>query len=204
MRPLPCALLILALAVFTGCAADPAADKPDATVAEPLPDAAPAADGTVLPFNEGSMIGWVGSKVTGSHTGGFHTFEGHVNLVDNDPTRSSVNVTIDVNSLWSDTDKLTGHLKSPDFFDVATYPTATFESTSIVAAESGYVATGNLNLHGVEKSVSFPVEIRVSDGSVEIHASFSIKRFDFGIEYAGPADNLIRDEVAITLDLQAG
>ena len=37
-----------------------------------------------------------------------------------------------------------------------------------------------------------------------LKASFSIKRFDFGIEYAGRADNLIRDEVAITLDLSAG
>ena len=204
MRQLTVALSILAVATFAGCAADPAADKPDATVAEAQPAAEPAAGGTTMAFNEASTIGWVGSKVTGSHEGGFHSFEGQVNLVDNDPAKSSVSVTIDVDSLWADNDDLTGHLKSPDFFDAATHPTATFESTSIVAGESGYIATGNLNLHGVEKSISFPAEITVVDGVVTIQASFSVKRFDFDIEYTGPADNLIRDEVAITLDLQAG
>jgi len=204
MRSLTCALFILALATFAGCAADPAADKPDAAVAEPIPASPAADDGTMLSLNETSAIGWVGSKVTGSHEGGFKVFEGQVNLVDDDPTKSSVSITIDVSSMWSDNDDLTGHLLSPDFFDAATHPTATFESTSIAAAETGYVATGNLNLHGVEKSISFPVEITVTDGAVKILASFSIKRFDFGIEYTGPTDNLIRDEVAITLDLQAG
>ena len=106
--------------------------------------------------------------------------------------------------MWSDDDNLTGHLKSEDFFDAPNFPTATFNSTAIEAAETGYSVTGNLNLHGVEKSITFPAEITVDNGHVMVAAEFSIKRFDFGIEYTGPSDNLIRDEVVISLNLHAG
>jgi len=193
---------LMAVVAFVGCAADPAADKPDAEVGEAQPETGHAAGGTMLAFSEDSAITWVGSKVTGKHEGGFSVFEGQINLVNADPTASSVSVTIDTNSIWSDNEKLTGHLKSPDFFDVATFPTATFHSTSIEAATTGYTVTGNLNLHGVEKSISFPAEIEVTDGNVSVSASFAVKRFDFGVVYPGKKDDLIRDEVALTLFLQ--
>ena len=194
---------LIAITTFAACVADPAADKPDAEVSEAQSLTEPAADGTMLAFSEDSAITWVGSKVTHRHDGGFHVFDGGINLVNDDATVSSVSVTIDMTSIWSDTDKLTGHLKSADFFEVETYPTATFTSTSIEAAESGYTMTGNFNLHGVEKSISFPAEIEIADGNVTVGASFAIKRFDFGIVYPGLAEDLIRDEVAITLDLRA-
>jgi polyisoprenoid-binding protein YceI len=194
---------LIALVALAGCAADPAADKPDAEVSEAQPVAESAAEGNLLAFSEDSKITWTGSKVTGQHGGGFSVFEGQINLVNQDPTASSVSVTIDTNSLWSDTDKLTGHLKGPDFFDVETYPTATFTSTSIEAAESGFVVTGNLDLHGIEKSIRFPAEIEIAEGGVTVAASFAIKRFDFAIEYPGRKDDLIRDEVALTLDLRS-
>ncbi len=192
---------LVVIVALVGCAADPAADKPDAEVAEAQPVTEPVAGGTTLVFSDDSTVTWVGSKVTGRHDGGFHVFEGEIYLVNDDPTASSVSVSIDTTSLWSDTDRLTGHLKSADFFDVETYPTATFTSTSIEAAESGYTVTGNLNLHGVEKSISFPAEIEVAGGDVTVNASFAIKRFDFGIEYPGAKDDLIRDEIALTLAL---
>jgi len=193
---------LIAIVTLAACVADPAADKPDAEVSEARPVAEPAADGTMLSFSEDSKITWVGSKVTHQHDGGFRVFDGGINLVNDDPTASSVSVTIDMTSIWSDTDRLTGHLKSADFFEVETYPTATFISTSIAAAESGYTMTGNFNLHGVERSISFPAEIEIADGSITVGASFAIKRFDFGIVYPGLAEDLIRDEVAITLDLR--
>jgi len=193
---------LIAIASLAACVADPAADKPDAEVSEAQPLVEPAAGGTILAFSEDSAITWVGSKVTHRHDGGFRVFEGEINLVNDDPTASSVSITIDMTSIWSDTEKLTGHLKSADFFEVETYPTATFTSTSIEVAESGYTMTGNFNLHGVEKSIRFPAEIDITDGNVTVGASFAIKRFDFGIVYPGLADDLIRDEIAITLDLR--
>lgn len=191
------ALLLLSF----GCA-NPASDAPEAVVEEPAPAAETVAEAPSSTLPLGGSIGFVGSKVTGSHEGGFEAFEGEVALTSDSPEGATVKVTIDTTSLWSDDERLTGHLKSPDFFDVETYPTATFSSTSIVANDDGsYTLTGNLDLHGVTKQISFPASISMSDSGFTANAEFSVMRFDFGIEYPGKADDLIRDEVLIKLDL---
>ena len=195
-------ICLIALAAF-GCA-DPAADKPQAEVEAPAPTPEPVATGTTLPLSAESKIDFIGSKVTGSHEGGFEGFTGSVTLVDNDPTQSSVSLSIDTTSVWSDNDNLTGHLKSEDFFDVAKFPESTFESTEIRQEAEGYTIVGNLNLHGVTKSISFPATIDVADGMVKANAEFAIKRFDFGIVYKGKPDDLIKDDVLIKLDLKLG
>ena len=189
------------LAGLTACA-NPADDVPAAAVAEPT-EASPSAEGQVFQLVEGSTVGFIGSKITGSHKGGFRGIQGEISVVAGDPAQSTVHLEIDTTTLWADNEKLTGHLKSPDFFDVEAHPTAEFISTEIVAAEQGYTITGNLNLHGVTKSISFPATIHVEDGQVRAQAEFSIMRFDFKIEYAGRADDLIRDEVVINFDVTA-
>ncbi|MEM6456020.1 MAG: YceI family protein, partial [Acidobacteriota bacterium] len=139
------------------------------------------------------------------HDGGFNTFEGTINLVDGKPESSSVSIVIDTTSMFSDNDNLTEHLKSADFFEVETYPTATFASNSITPVEDGtpdvYDVVGNLTLHGVTKQISFPATITVAGNDVKASAEFSVMRFDYGIEYKGAADDLIRDEVVIKLDI---
>lgn len=195
-------IALVTLLALAGCA-NPAEHAPDAEVGEAASEQAPAAEGVRYEIAEGSTISFVGAKVTGKHDGGFNEFSGEITLVDGDPAQSSVRLTIDTTSLWSDNDKLTAHLKSPDFFEVETYPTATFTSTAIAATDTGYNVTGNLNLHGVEKSITFPATIEVGEGQVTAKAEFSIKRFDFGIVYPGPQENLIRDEVLINFDLTA-
>jgi len=106
-------------------------------------------------------------------------------------------------STWSDSDRLTGHLKNADFFDVPTFPTSTFVTTDIKKGTNGYDVTGNLTLHGETKSITFPADIQISDDQVKVSAEFFIKRFDFGIQYPGRANDLIRDEVVIRLDITA-
>jgi polyisoprenoid-binding protein YceI len=193
---------ILLLLLGALACSNPADNVPSAEVAEPE-EAPVASAGQVFHVAEGTTISFIGSKITGSHDGGFHGFEGEINVVDGDPALSSVHLVIDTTSLWSDTEKLTGHLKSPDFFDVETYPTATFTSSEIVAAEEGYRITGNLDLHGVTKSITFPAAITVSPDQVTAQAEFSLMRFDFGIVYPGKPDDLIRDEVVVKFDLVA-
>ncbi len=198
--------LVLALAL-SGCA-NPADDVPAADVAQeaaaPAPDAVPSPSQTrVFEVAEGSTISFVGSKITGSHDGGFHGFEGTVTLVDGDPEKSSVNLSIDTTTIWTDSERLTGHLKSPDFFEVETYPSATFTSTAIARTEDGYRVTGNLTLHGTTKSISFPATIEAGPDRVTAKAEFSLKRFDFNIVYPGKPDDLIRDEVVVRLDIVA-
>lgn len=202
---------LLLLPLTLGACADPAADAPDAVVSDVQVDtsdttAADTTDGGMRSYSidpAGSAIGFVGSKVTGSHDGGFGTFEGTISMTPGDPTQSRVAVTIDTTSLWSDNEKLTGHLKSEDFFAVDEYPSATFTSTEIVATDSGYEIVGNLDLRGVEKQIRFPASITVTDTAITANAEFSIRRFDFGIQYPGRADDLIRDEVLVRLDLTA-
>lgn len=191
----------------TACAKNPAEGKSEAVVSEPAEapaESAPVSDGTVYTLTDASEITWVGSKVTGSHDGGFENFEGTVTVNGDDATTANIDVTIDTTSLWSDNENLTGHLKSEDFFEVETYPTATFTSNSVAAKEEGgYTVTGNLTLHGVTKQIEFPATITVAEGQVTANAEFFIKRFDFGIEYKGKADDLIRDEVVIKFDIVA-
>ena len=78
-----------------------------------------------------------------------------------------------------------------------------FESTSIESTAEGYDITGNLELHGVTKSIRFPATIAVEEGRVTAEAEFFIQRFDFDIVYPGKPDDLIRDEVVIKLSLVA-
>ena len=63
--------------------------------------------------------------------------------------------------------------------------------------------TGNLELHGVKKAITFPATITVTADSVSMESEFAFDRADFGITYPGPADNLIRDEVVLKLSVHA-
>jgi polyisoprenoid-binding protein YceI len=218
---------ILSLALFLAACEDPSANKSKAQTTAPSTNTATNSTinttntavtnnafatmetkGTALPISpENSKVEFIGSKVTGKHDGGFKTFKGTIDLVNNKPEESRVSVDIDTNSIFSDDEKLTGHLKSADFFDVAKFPTANFTSTKITpdAAKGAgiYTVTGDFNLHGQMKSITFPAKITISDVEAAVDTEFSINRKDFGIVYAGKTDDLIRDDVVIRLNLKS-
>jgi polyisoprenoid-binding protein YceI len=227
---LPFMLVFLPLLGISGCA-NPADDVAPATTSAPkslpadpvvrakaalaktanepagLPEPSP---GTPTISPENSTIGFVGSKVTGSHTGGFKAFKGTFEVEPAKLESSKIAAEIDTNSIFADNDRLTGHLKSPDFFDVAKFPTSTFVSTAIEAGrkdpkakDATHTVTGNLTLHGVTKSISFPAKIAVSGDNASLDSEFFINRRDFGINYPGQANDLIRDEVVIKLAIHA-
>ena len=151
-------------------------------------------------------IGFVGSKVTGQHEGNFTAWSGTVSLKDGKAAGGKLEFTVQTGSVEVDTananaftPKLLEHLKSPDFFDVAKFTTSTFKSTAIKAQGVGYEVTGNLTLHGVTKQVAFPATVAIDGKDVKGDAEFSINRKDFGINYAGKADDLIRDGVVLKI-----
>lgn len=199
--------LLLALfipAVFVSC--DNPADKTtDATVKDAINKSeSSASEGVKYTFSPASQILFVGSKVTGSHSGGFKTFNGHFTIKDGAPVGNDHKVVIDMNSTFSDDEKLTGHLKSPDFFDTAKFPEATFDVTEITQGTApAYNLSGNFTLHGKTKNISFPATVTQDGETQRIYAKFDINRKDFDIVYAGKADDLIRDEVVIELKLDA-
>lgn len=170
--------------------------------------AAPAAKPAPL----SGTIGFVGSKVTGSHTGDFKKWSGSVTLAGGKAEGGKLEFSVQTASVVADegsrndwTPKLEEHLKGADFFDTAKFPTATFASTEIKAGGTGgsHTVKGNLTLRGVTKVVSFPATIVVKGSEVSGKTEFSINRKDFGLVYAGKADDLIRDGVVLKIDVKA-
>jgi polyisoprenoid-binding protein YceI len=208
------ALVLPALLTLAACE-DPAKDAAKATVAPaPAPAAAPkapaaqpaVAGGETLAIDTSSLVGFIGSKVTGKHEGKFEKVTGSVTLASGKLEGGKITVEVDLGSVKTDQDKLDGHLKSPDFFDVAKFPKATFTSTEIKAGgEKGasHTVTGELDLHGEKKTITFPATVTVAADAVSGTAEFAINRKDFKIVYAGKADDLIRDDVLLKLTLKA-
>jgi len=202
-----CFLLTILLGLSLLCAcANPAADQPKAVTTQAAPVSSPAVSGErYLITSENSKVEFVASKVTGSHHGGFGKVSGAIDYAGT-PENSRVTINIQTNSVTTDTPDLTRHLQTADFFDVAKYPQATFASTQIKAGGDNaatHTVTGNLELHGVTRSITFPASIKVAPDAITVDSTFSLNRKDFGINYAGAADNLIRDEVVLTLKVRA-
>ena len=201
-------VVLLILAALTYGCADPAANKTRATVTNAQSESntsKPVGAERLVISPQNSKVEFVAAKITRSHNGSFRQFAGTIDLIPNNIEGSRVTIDIDTGSVVTDEDALTAHLKTPDFFDVAKFPKATFVSTKIepgTKAGTTHEVTGNFDLHGVKKSITFPATIHVTPESATVDAEFSINRKDFGIVFAGKADDLIRDGVVIKLTLK--
>src|SRR5690606_19021720 len=144
------AIPVAAATVFMVSCENPADKTTSAEVNEAVEKTSDSAVGTKYVFTPESKIEFTGSKVTGKHDGGFKTFSGHFTVKDGKPVGNDHKVVIDMNSTWSDADKLTEHLKSADFFDVENHPESTVDVTDLKAGENGaYAIAGNSTLPGV-------------------------------------------------------
>jgi polyisoprenoid-binding protein YceI len=210
MTKLGFALLALPTLLALSACEDPAKDAPKATVSTASPKsntaAATGAGETAALDPAASSVGFVGSKVTGKHEGKFEKVSGSVTLTGGKIEGGKIVIDVDTTSVKTDQEKLDGHLKSADFFDVEKFPKATFTSSEIKAGgEKGatHTVTGELDLHGEKKTLTFPATITVAADSVSGTAEFSINRKDFKIIYPGKPDDLIRDDVVLKLTLKA-
>ncbi len=215
-------LLLLAAATMlaaTSCQSDPKADK--AETGEAMQ--AGAATGTAYKADLAqSHVDWTGSHPANAHHGMMLLKDGEV-MVDGGAVTGG-KFTIDVTTLavkdedTSVTNKLNPHLKSPDFFDIAKYPTAAFEITGVKAGvdtaggkelvmkDATHTVMGNLTLKGVTKGITFPAKIAVNDNMVTADASFNIDRTQWGLSYGNDnslGDKMIRPIVNIGLHLVA-
>ncbi|MSR44343.1 MAG: YceI family protein [Phycisphaerales bacterium] len=118
-----------------------------------------------------------------------------------------MNVIVQTSSVDTNNKKLDGHLKSPDFFNAAEFPTMTFVSASAKFTGDGKCdVTGDMTMHGVTKSITVPVEcstISSMGGATRagFEAVFTIKRSDFGINY-GVDKGMIGDETRLIVSLE--
>jgi polyisoprenoid-binding protein YceI len=127
--------------------------------------------------------------------------------------KASVEATIPVADINTREEKRDGHLKGPDFFDMAKYPNMTFKSKKITSEPGGdFKMTGDLTLHGVTKEVVLtgklsgkPIKDPFGKTRLGAEASTKINRKDFGLTWQKTLDNggvMIGDDVSVTLDIE--
>ena len=128
---------------------------------------------------------------------------------ESDISRSSVRVTVGVGTLDTGVQTRDDDVKGPRYFDVASFPSATFSSTSVTKSASGLKVAGNLTLHGVTQPIVLDVEgptQPVTDDRGKIHRGFSattaISRTDFAIGAKTPA-TMLSDDVQLTIKVDA-
>jgi polyisoprenoid-binding protein YceI len=156
----------------------------------------PAVADDVKLTGENTKITWTGTKPGGKHEGGFKTLTGTATVSGDALTK--VAVEIETDSLYSDDQRLTGHLKSPDFFGVKNNPKAKFESTKVEKTDKGYTITGNLTINGKTKEVAIPAEVSHAGGTLKINGSVTIDKRDYGMTYgAGKMDDAVAIKVAV-------
>jgi polyisoprenoid-binding protein YceI len=146
--------------------------------------------------------------------GEFGTMSGTVEYDGTSVASIKADVSIDAASITTHNDKRDGHLKSPDFFDVAKFPTLTFKSKKVVPGAGGaFQLIGDLTMHGVTKEVTLDVTapsktIKGMRGETRVAASATAKlnRQDFGVKWNANLDGggvVVSDMVTISLDIEA-
>jgi|SRR5690554_255348 len=194
--------------VLASCVGNPEGKKAETTDGVEVAEIS----GTELVVNAAeSTVEWTGKKVSGQHHGTVDITSGAL-VVEGDQLIGGQFV-IDLNTI-NDLDmegefkeKLEAHLKSDDFFDVANHPEAKFEITGVTpSSEEGVlVVSGNLTIRGVTKNITFDAHVaELSETSANVKADFNIAREDWGVNYAGQADDLISKEINFKINLVAG
>lgn len=202
-------LIFLMIGLLASCKSD--ANKTTAnSAAKPAANSSAAATYKIDP---GAKMTWTGSKLTGKHIGDISINNGAFKVVNNKLVGGIFSLdmaTINCTDLdaSSGKEKLEGHLKSPDFFDVAKYPTAKFEITKVVEVKNNPKIThniyGNLTLKDVTKNINFNTKMAISDGKlIATVPNFKIDRTAFNVKYGSKKffDNLkdkaIMDEIML-------
>lgn len=169
-----------------------------------------AADYTIDTAHSGAQFAvrhMMVSKVRGS----FSKVSGKVSYDPKNIAATVIDATIDTTTVNTQDAKRDAHLKSPDFFDVAQFPSMTFKSKKVTAAAGGQLqVVGDLTLHGVTKEVALAVApsepIKTPQGQrLGATATTKINRQDFGVKWSRNMDGggvVVSDEVDITIDIE--
>lgn len=170
--------------------------------------APPAADSYQVDPVHSSMVFRIKHVSATNFYGRFNNITGSFTL-DDDASKCSFQIQIKTDSVDTGQKKRDDHLKSPDFFNAAQFPTMSFKSTGVkMSGADGYDVTGDLTLHGETKSVTAKVTKTGSGKNfgkpvVGVEATMTIKRTDFGVgKTFGP--DVLGDEVQITVGLEGG
>ncbi len=209
-------LAILILLVFASCNSKPGKNKIEASAAQTA--VGTAGSQKLLVDTLKSTIAWQGFKPGGSHHGTLGIKSGELTLEGTELKTGTF--VLDMNKIVNQdlTDqtmnaKLVGHLKSPDFFDVAKYPEGKFTITKTEKLKEGtnkFRVSGNLTLKEVTKNISFEMSVsKVGDSFIAKTATFTIDRTQWGVNYGSKnifkdlKDSFINDGMEITITIAA-
>lgn len=159
---------------------------------------ASAADVTFPLTGENTKVTFVGKKPDGKHEGGFKTITGSATVTDGKPETLKGEIEIDMNSMYTDQEKLTGHLKNSDFFDVAKYPKATFKIKKVEKTDKVYGVHGELTMHGKTEPLSFPATVIVDATGLTISTTFPLDRTTWGVNYEKGVEKLVPLTIKVT------
>ena len=144
--------------------------------------------------------------------GTFRDFSGTVNFDKAKPENSTVEFRIKATSIDTGVQKRDDHLRSPDFFDVATHPEIVFKSTKVVSkGDNKFDVTGDFTLHGVTKSITLPVtflgEQKFMKGAkAGFETAVTINRKDYGLVWNRALESggvMVGEEVEISINIEA-
>jgi|HubBroStandDraft_6_1064221.scaffolds.fasta_scaffold407433_2 polyisoprenoid-binding protein YceI len=145
-------------------------------------------------------------------SGSFTKVSGKAMIDDGDITKSQVEATIDVNSVDTRVDARDKDLRSPNFFDVAKYPTMEFKSSKIMKNGDKLQLVGDLTIHGTTRSVTLDVDGPTAPTTDPygnqrrgLSASTSINRQDYGLRWnnrMGTGEAIVGDTVKIQIDAE--
>ncbi|NNC79690.1 MAG: YceI family protein [Acidimicrobiales bacterium] len=145
--------------------------------------------------------------------GAFNELEGSGSFDAEDPTRSNLSVSIQVESVDTRNDDRDGHLRSGDFFDAEAYPTINFTSTAIApAGDSVYRVTGDLVIKGVNRPITFDLEVTGpaidpwGNTRLGLEGSVEVSRKEWGLTWNTPLDSggvLVSDKVTLEFEISA-
>lgn len=159
-----------------------------------------------------STIGFRIRHLFSDVSGRFNKFSGKIVYDETAPEKSSVDVTIQADSIDTANAKRDAHLKTPDFFDVEKYPELTFKGKKVEKKDAKtFVVTGDLTIHGVTREVPVTVEFLGKGKGMEGEpvsgwgASITIDRNEFGVTYNGLVEGseILGDEVKIDIQVEA-
>jgi polyisoprenoid-binding protein YceI len=148
------------------------------------------------------------SNVKGRFTG----LSGTIVDAGDDPKLSSVKAAIDVTTLITGDPKRDEHLRSPDFFDAANYPSITFESRRVAGSRENFTIIGDLTIHGQTREVTLDVVFNGTGTSpwgktvAGFTAETKINRKDFGLNWNVALEAggfLVGDQLKIQIELEA-
>ncbi|XCF05550.1 YceI family protein [Tamlana crocina] len=213
-KPFATLLVITALSVSVLCCKNKAKEA-ETTEAE-MPATAEATAESYKANVDASTIEWKGFKPTGEHYGTIDIESGTFDVTNGEVVGGSF--VIDMNSivvsdLPADDEKntkLTGHLKSDDFFDVEKYPNAVFTITGAENGEGKTMLSGNLTLKDAKNNITFPVTVSQNGDELTLESeNFTIDRSKWNVKYGSKSffddlgDKFINDDIELKVTVKA-